>query len=97
MGWLALKWPQANLYMSSQGLADMSIELRSRPGRGFSGAGCAGAEGCCARQRGEISARAASARNASGRHAIQLRVRSGLESVGALSADDGLMQFLREG
>src|SRR5208283_11916 len=48
MGWLALKLPQANLYMSAQGSAVRSMEERSRLGRGFSGgrgAGVGAAEG----------------------------------------------------
>src|SRR5208283_5384976 len=43
MGWLALKLPQANLYMSAQGSAVRSMEERSRLGRGFSGGRGAGA------------------------------------------------------
>ena len=47
MGWLALKFPQANLYMSAQGSALTSMELRSREGRGFTAAGGEDGAGIC--------------------------------------------------
>ena len=52
MGWLALKFPQAYLYMSVQGSAERSMEERSRPGSGFSAAGGAGAGVCWAGAKG---------------------------------------------
>src|ERR1035441_2549135 len=96
MGWLALNFPQANLYMSVQGSAERSMEERSRPGRGFAGAGFAGADAaaCWARQ---LPADKRSAADASARVASREKMRRCAGRCGVNLAEGLLIQILHGG
>src|ERR1039458_9323253 len=96
MGWLASNLPQANLYMSVQGSAERSMEERSRPGRGFSAAGLAGAGAvaCWARQ---LPADKRSTVDASATVASREKMRWSAGHCGVILAEGLLMQILHGG